>query len=151
MTATYPHPLIAQLADERRLRGLSQVAAANRAGISVSTLNAWEGGAMPNLAALQCYLDALGLRLVAIPAAAPTPVWRTHGQQIPFGQLTVGEGEKWCPDCTQVQPVSEFTVDRQRRDGLAWRCRACAAERYQERKRAGQQERDGRGRREAAA
>lgn len=134
MTATYPHPLIAQLADERRRRGLSQIAAANRAGISVSTLNAWEGGAMPNLAALQCYLDALDLRLVAIPAEAPTPIWRTQGQQIPFGQLTVGDGEKWCPDCTQVRPVSEFTVDRQRRDGLAWRCRACAAEVYRQRK-----------------
>lgn len=133
MTGPYPHPLIAQLADERRRRGLSQVAAANRAGISVSTLNAWEAGALPNLAALQCYLDALDLRIVAIPAQAPTPVWRAPGQQIPFGQLTVGDGEKWCPDCAQVRSVSEFTVDRQRRDGLAWRCRFCAAERYRQR------------------
>jgi transcriptional regulator with XRE-family HTH domain len=134
MTGPYPHPLIAQLADERRRRGLSQVAAANRAGIAVSSLNAWEAGALPNLAALQCYLDGLGLRIVAIPAEAPTPVWRPPGQQIPFGQLTVGDGEKWCPDCEQVRAVSEFTTDRQRRDGLAWRCRFCAAERYQRRK-----------------
>lgn len=134
MNTPHPHPLIAQLADERRRRGLSQVAAANRAGISVSSLNAWEAGALPTLAALQCYLDALGMRLVAIPAQAPTPIWRPPGDQIPFGQLTVGEGEKWCPDCQQVRAESEFTVDRQRRDGLAWRCSFCAAERYRRRK-----------------
>lgn len=100
----------------------------------MSSLNAWEAGALPTLAALQCYLDVLGLRLVAIPAEAPTPIWRPPGQQIPFGEMTVGEGEKRCPGCDQVRSVSEFTVDRQRRDGLAWRCRFCAAERYQRRK-----------------
>jgi transcriptional regulator with XRE-family HTH domain len=137
MTAPYPHPVIAQLADERRRRGLSQAAAAALAGISVSTLNAWETGAtMPTLAALQCYLDALGLRVIAIPAGVSARVYveRPPGQQIPFGQLTVGEGEKWCPECAQARPVSDFTVDRQRRDGLAWRCRLCAAERYRQRK-----------------
>jgi transcriptional regulator with XRE-family HTH domain len=136
MTAPHPHPLIAQLADERRRRGLSQAAAAALAGISVSTLNAWETGALPNLAALQCYLDALGFRVIAIPAGVSARVYveRPPGQQIPFGQLTVGEGEKWCPDCAETRPVSDFTADRQRRDGLAWRCRFCAAARYQRQK-----------------
>jgi transcriptional regulator with XRE-family HTH domain len=121
MTGPYPHPLIAQLADERRRRGLSQVAAANRAGIAVSSLNAWEAGALPNLAALQCYLDGLGLRIVAIPAEAPTPVWRPPGQQIPFGQLTVGDGEKWCPDCEQVRAVTGWRggAGSARRSGIS--------------------------------
>lgn len=134
MTSLHPHPVIAQLAEERRRRGLSQVAAASRAGISVSSLNAWENGAAPTLAALQCYLDALGMRLVAIPADAPTPTYRPAGEQSQFGELPVSRGEKWCPDCRQVRARSEFTVDRSRRDGLAWRCRLCAAERYRRRK-----------------
>lgn len=78
-----PHPLLAQLADERRRRGLSQAAVAQRAGLSRSSVEAWEGGAMPTLAALQCLLDALGLRVVAIPADAPTPSTTGGGEQIP--------------------------------------------------------------------
>ena len=148
MTALNPHPLIAQLTDERRRRGLSQAAVAARAGLSVSSLNAWEGGAMPTLAALQRYLDVLGLRVIAIPADVQARVYveRSPGQQIPFGQLTVGDGEKWCPECAQARPVADFTVDRSRRDGLAWRCRFCDAVRYQRRK-----ARDGQGGREAVA
>lgn len=134
-----PHPLLAQLADERRRRGLSQAAVAQRAGLSRSSVEAWEGGAMPTLAALQCLLDALGLRVVAIPADAPTPVYDRRREQIPFGQLTVGDGEKWCPACQRALPVAEFTVDRHRRDGLAWRCRGCAADHYQRRKASSQQ------------
>lgn len=133
---TVPHPLLAQLADERRRRGLSQTALADRAGVGVSSLTAWEGGALPTLAALQPVLDVLGMRLVAIPAAAPTPV---YGAQLPLGQLTVGDGEKWCPDCERALPIADFTIDRNRRDGLAWRCRACTADRYQRRKTRNQQ------------
>ncbi|MFE9099903.1 helix-turn-helix domain-containing protein [Actinomadura geliboluensis] len=135
-----PHPLIEQLAEERRRLGLSQTAAADRAGIGRATLSAWEGGALPTLAALQCLVDALGMRLVAIPADEPTPVYDPpFGQQIPFGQLTVSDGEKWCPDCQNTLPIGEFTRDQQRQDGLAWRCRSCAADRYQRRKARNQQ------------
>jgi transcriptional regulator with XRE-family HTH domain len=135
-----PHPLLAQLADERRRRGLSQAALADRAGLSRSSVEAWENGALPTLAALQCLLDALGMRVVALPADEPIPVFDVPaGEQIPFGQLTVGDGEKWCGCCRQVRSRRDFHTDRSRRDGLTWRCRFCAADLYQRRKTRGQQ------------
>lgn len=130
------HPLIAQLAAERARRGLTRTAAANRAGISERSLRDWEHGGYPNLAALQDYLDALGLRLVAIPAgpAHDTGEETPPGEQIPFGELILGAGEKGCGSCRQVRSLRDFTKDRSRKDGLSWRCRFCVADLYRQRK-----------------
>lgn len=131
---TAPHPLIAQLADERTRRGLSRTAAAQRAGISERSLRDWEHGGYPNLAALQDYLDALGLRLIAIPAGPADLDHEPPGDQIPFGQLILGDGEKACSSCSQIRSRRDFTKDRSRKDGLSWRCRFCVAALYRQRR-----------------
>lgn len=115
-----PHPLIEQLTRERRHRGWTQKEAAARAGLSVTSLEGWETGAMPTLRALQCYLDALGLRLIAVPPGVPTPAPAPESQQT-----------KVCPDCQRTLLHRDFPRDRSRKDGLSWRCRACGAEKYQ--------------------
>ncbi|MFF5261310.1 hypothetical protein ACFY4C_20400 [Actinomadura viridis] len=53
----------------------------------------------------------------------------THGQdQLPYGQLVVAPGEKWCGGCQQVRSVRDFGVDRSKRDGRRSRCKHCRAE-----------------------
>ncbi|GAA3958267.1 hypothetical protein GCM10023085_45890 [Actinomadura viridis] len=53
----------------------------------------------------------------------------THGQdQLPYGQLVIAPGEKWCAGCQQVRSVRDFGVDRSKRDGLRSRCKHCRAE-----------------------
>jgi hypothetical protein len=44
------------------------------------------------------------------------------------------EPDKFCPDCGITRPVSEFTNDRRRRDGLAFYCRDHARRRLRESK-----------------
>lgn len=50
------------------------------------------------------------------------------GEQLPYGQLVVGEGEKWCPDCQQVRATTEFNVDRSRKDKLFRKCKHCRSD-----------------------
>lgn len=59
----------------------------------------------------------------------------THQDQLPYGQLIIGPGEKWCGSCSQVRSRrTDFHVDRSRRDGLYARCRVCVAGEYLARK-----------------
>lgn len=138
-----PHPLIAQLAAERRRRDLSRTDAAQRAGISERSLRDWENGGMPNLSALQDYLDALGLRLIAIPAG-PGEADEPPGEQIPFGQLILSDGEKFCPSCQQVRSRrTDFHRDASRKDGLYARCKTCVSAEYLDRKQRAEQQQRG--------
>jgi hypothetical protein len=72
----------------------------------------------------------------------------THQDQLPYGELIIGPGEKWCGSCRQVRSRrTDFHKDASRRDGLYARCKVCVSgERQQQRK-----ARSERGRREAAA
>src|SRR5687768_16868047 len=47
------------------------------------------------------------------------------GEQLPLGELVIGEGEKYCPDCAQVLPLEDFHVDNSRKDGRHRTCRQC--------------------------
>jgi hypothetical protein len=42
-------------------------------------------------------------------------------------------GCKWCPRCHRNQPVTQFPVDRSRRDGLWHSCKSCSKKYWQER------------------
>ncbi|MGY1591008.1 endonuclease VII domain-containing protein [Geodermatophilus sp. SYSU D00708] len=42
--------------------------------------------------------------------------------------------EKYCPDCGEHRPLTEFTKDKRREDGLAFYCRAHARQRVRESK-----------------
>lgn len=76
----------------------------------------------------------------------------THQEQIPYGELVIGPGEKWCGSCRQVRSRrTDFNVDRSRKDGLYARCRVCLSGEYQERKARAEREQQERGRREAVA
>jgi 5-methylcytosine-specific restriction endonuclease McrA len=33
--------------------------------------------------------------------------------------------QKYCPECNETKPVSEYNRDKQRPDGLQWRCKQC--------------------------
>jgi recombination endonuclease VII len=44
------------------------------------------------------------------------------------------ESEKYCPDCGRSRPVSSFTRDKRRRDGLAFYCRNHSRQRLRESK-----------------
>lgn len=63
----------------------------------------------------------------------------THQDQLPYGQLVVGPGEKWCGGCAQVLPVGAFQQDTSRPDGLKYRCRLCFNEQERKRYRRGRQ------------
>lgn len=62
------HPVVRRLAQERFTRGLSQRDAANLAGLSRSTITAWESGdAQPTLNVLEILLAAYDLELAVVP------------------------------------------------------------------------------------
>lgn len=55
------------------------------------------------------------------------------------GKESLMSTDKRCPRCTRILPASEFSPDRNRRDGLHSRCRECdcvASRRYYEANRA---------------
>jgi transcriptional regulator with XRE-family HTH domain len=128
---TAPHPLLQQLATERRRAGLRQRDAAARAGLSARSISYWETGTrQPAIDGLELYAAALGFRLIAVPLEQPTEDTDEDtdddlGEQIPFGELVLGNGEKCCSSCRQVRSVRDFHTDRSRRDGLKYRCRFC--------------------------
>ena len=33
--------------------------------------------------------------------------------------------QKYCPECNETKPINEFNGDKQRPDGLQWRCKQC--------------------------
>ena len=39
---------------------------------------------------------------------------------------------KFCPDCEQLKPLTEFSTDKRRRDGRTTYCRSCFAVRYRQ-------------------
>lgn len=122
-----PHPLLEQLAAERRRAGLRQRDAAARAGLSARSISYWETGTrQPAIDGLEMYAAALGFRLIAVPLEQPAEdTGDGQGEQIPFGELIVGAGEKFCPSCGQARAVRDFHADKSRRDGLKYRCRFC--------------------------
>jgi DNA-binding XRE family transcriptional regulator len=100
-----PHPLIAQLVEERDALDLSRDEAAQMAGVSRRTLNSLDGGTTdPRLSTLEAYAGALGY-VVAL----------------------VHVGDKPCRGCGQTKSVQAFGRDKRTRDGLATRCGACVA------------------------
>ena len=85
--------------------------------------------------------DRIAGLVIALAALVPDDVpvrdlvsW-THGQdQLPFGQLVLAAGEKWCGSCQQVRARRDFHRDRSRKDGLYARCKVCVSEEYRDRK-----------------
>lgn len=85
--------------------------------------------------------DRIAALIVALAVLVPDDIpvselvsW-THGQeQLPFGQMVLAAGEKWCGSCQQVRARRDFHKDRSRKDGLYSRCKVCLSEAYQERK-----------------
>lgn len=119
-----PHPLIMEMVQRRRELGLTHTDIHAVTGLARSTIRNWETGRRdPMLGALDAYLRALGLKLAVVPLGDVEEV--VQDEQLPYGQLVVGEGEKWCSGCMQVRPVREFHVDRSRRDGRKSRCKHC--------------------------
>lgn len=51
----------------------------------------------------------------------------THQDQLPYGELVVAPGEKWCSGCQQVLSVRDFAVDKSKKDGRRFRCNRCRA------------------------
>lgn len=100
-----PHPLIAQLADERHALDFSVEKVAAEAGISRRTINAFDNGTNdPRLSSLEAYAAALG-----------------------FAVALVRIGKKPCRECNEIKPMTAFGRDRRTRDGIATRCGACVA------------------------
>lgn len=122
-----PSALMVDLRDERRAQGLTQKTAALRAGIGEKTISNWEQGLnQPTLESVEIYLASLGLRLVVAPIEADETEDADLGEQLPYGELVIGEGEKWCPCCCQIRSrKTEFHADRSRRDGLWRKCKHC--------------------------
>jgi len=131
---TAPHPLIKRLCDLRLAAGMSQREAERRAGLGKGTISLWEAGRygaqVENLAR---YAALFGLTLALVPAADDED--DVLGEQLPYGQVIVGEGEKWCGGCKQVRSVRAFHQDLSRRDGLKSRCKYCLKERRERRAR----------------
>jgi transcriptional regulator with XRE-family HTH domain len=68
-----PHPLIAQLATERKQRRIPVSAIATRIGYGYHTIRYWETGEhMPGTEALQAYANALGYQLTLTPIQSAT-------------------------------------------------------------------------------
>jgi len=131
---TAPHPLIVEMVQRRQALGLTHSDIHAITGLARHTVRNWETGRRaPMLGALDAYLRALGLKLAVVPLSDVEDA--VQDEQLPYGQLVVGEGEKWCGGCQQVRPVREFHVDRSRRDGRRSRCKHCVREYMQRRAR----------------
>lgn len=108
-------------------------------------------------AALAPVLDSGRERTAAliVALAALVPDDQSYGEllawtwqdQLPLGQLVLDAVEKFCGACGQVRHRRGFHADASRRDGLAWSCKVCVADRHQRRRLREQ----GEGRREAVA
>jgi transcriptional regulator with XRE-family HTH domain len=67
-----PHRIIAQLAEHRRAARINQEVLARRLHVHQVTVSGWETGRHePTLAELASYAEAVGLRLVLVPASNP--------------------------------------------------------------------------------
>lgn len=99
-----PHPLIVQLAEERRALDLTQSALAKLAGLDRKTVTSAEAGTnAPHLGTLDELARALGYRIELVHM-----------------------GEKACRGCGDVKPIRDFRRDRRRPDGLARYCGPCS-------------------------
>ena len=122
---TAAHPLLELLAAERHTRGLTQAAAAHRAGYGPHTVRRWESGArQPSLIDVEAYANTLGLTIVAVPIE-DTTTEAGPGEQLPLGELVLGAGERYCRGCQQVRAVREFDVDNSKASGRRSRCKHC--------------------------
>jgi transcriptional regulator with XRE-family HTH domain len=122
-----PSALMVDLRDERWAQGLTQKTAALQAGIGEKTISNWEQGLnQPTLESVEIYLASLGLRLVVAPIEPDETEDADLGEQLPYGELVIGEGEKRCPCCRQIRSRStEFHADLSRKDGLWRKCKHC--------------------------
>ena len=84
--------------------------------------------------------DQVAALIIALAVMVPDDVtfgdlvaW-THQQQLPYGELVLDPVEKYCGACRQVRHRREFHADASRKDGLAWSCKRCVADRHQRRK-----------------
>lgn len=99
------HPLIDELAEQRRALDLTRPQAAELAGIAPRTLHAFERGEVnPRLGTLDELAHALGYRVALIPIS-----------------------EKKCLGCGEIKSVRRFGSDQSRPDGLRVRCGSCNA------------------------
>jgi transcriptional regulator with XRE-family HTH domain len=65
------HPIVAELREIRRSRGLSQEAVARKAGTTKAMISLWETGqSTPGLASADAYAQALGYTLALTPREA---------------------------------------------------------------------------------
>lgn len=124
---TAAHPLVVEMTRVRTGRGVTHTGIHDATGIARSTIRNWETGRRdPQLAMFDTYLRSLGLRLAIVPLEEPAETIDDDlGEQIPFGELVVGDGEKRCSSCRQVRATRDFHTDNSRRDGLKYRCRFC--------------------------
>jgi len=124
---TAAHHLVVEMTRARTERGVTHTGIHDATGIARSTVRNWETGRRdPQLAMFDTYLRALGLRLTIVPLEEPADDPNDHpGEQIPFGQFVLGDGEKWCSSCQQVRATRDFHADKSRKDGLKYRCRFC--------------------------
>ena len=102
---TAPHPLIAQLIEERHALDLTQRQLSDMAGIPDTTISSFERGrSVPNLDLFEAHAQALGYRIALIHV-----------------------GEKHCLDCNTTKAVRFFAPDQRSSDGYKTRCGACTA------------------------
>lgn len=86
--------------------------------------------------------DQVAALIIALAVMVPDDVtfgdlvaW-TYQDQLPYGELVIGPGEKWCSSCQQVRSRrTDFHVDRSRKDGLFARCKVCVSQERQEQRR----------------
>lgn len=145
-----PHTLDALIED--MLPAATEIAVCVRdrdaAGVAAALAPVLDAGDRDRTAAL---IIALAVMVPDDVRFADLIAW-TYQDQLPYGELVIGPGEKWCGSCRQVRSRrTDFNVDRSRKDGLYARCKVCLADEYQERKARAEREQQERGRREAAA
>lgn len=103
-----PHPLVVQLASERKRRGLSAKAAAESAGLERHVLAFLESGkhASPRVSTLDALAGALGYEIALINA----------------------RDRKRCQACSETKRCRDFPRDGRTSDERATYCYACKAE-----------------------
>lgn len=98
-----PHPLIAQLIEQREALDLTRRDLTVAAGLAKATIAMAETGhRTPSLETIEVWAEALGYTIVLLPV-----------------------GHKPCLDCGDIKPERYFAPDRRTRDGRATRCGAC--------------------------
>ena len=101
-----PHPLMVQLADERRRQGLLPASVAAIAGLHRSTIVRYEAGTKdPRLSNLEGLAGALRLQITLLPLA-----------------------DRVCSICREQKRSREFPRDARTADGRAPYCLACREE-----------------------